>query len=284
MRLPKHPVPMTTVFRHCLLANYAITPQALAAVLPAPLVPDLASGRAWLSVVIADMRRMRPAGVPAALGVSYRQVVYRAVVRCGSSRGVYFLRSDADSRVMNTGGNLLSFFRFHHATVAWTRDLDQQRVTVASSDGTADIDLTLGTGALRALPAGCAFPALAQAREHLVDLFTAYHPQDGRRRIDVVRIKREDWQIAVLPVLSARCAFLEGAGPIPARHTRLDSVFATQDLPYYWHRLRVDDIPRDAPDRAQPPASRTPDTAPTQQHASRRAPPRHTPAARASPR
>jgi hypothetical protein len=120
--------------------------------------------------------RMRPAGVPAALGVSYRQVVYRAVVRCGPSRGVYFLRSDADSRVMNAGGNLLSFFRFHHATVAWTRDLDRQRVTVASSNGTADIDLALGTGALRALPGGCAFPALAQAKEHLVDLFTRLPP------------------------------------------------------------------------------------------------------------
>jgi hypothetical protein len=199
------------------------------------------------------MWRMRPAGIPAALGISYRQVVYRAVVRCGPNRGVYFLRSDADSRVMNTGGNLLSFFRFHYATVSWTLAPDRQRVMVASSDGTADIDLILGAGALEALPAGCAFPALAQAREHLVDLFTAYHPQDGRRRIDVVRIRREDWHITVLPVTSARCAFLDGAGPIPAGHAKLDSVFAIQDLPYYWHRLRVDDIPEDTPDRAQPP-------------------------------
>ncbi len=244
MRLPKHPVPMTTLFRHCLLANYAITPEALAALLPAPLVPDLAGGRAWLSVVIADMARMRPAGVPAALGVSYRQVVYRAVVRCGPGRGVYFLRSDADSRVMNTGGNLLSFFRFHHAAVAWTRDAGREQVTVASSDGTADIDLTLGTSPLQGLPAGCAFPALAQAKEHLVDLFTAYHPRDGQRRIDVVAIKRADWRITVLPVISARCAFLDGAGPIPPGHARLDSVFAVQDLPYYWHRLRVDGMPR----------------------------------------
>jgi Uncharacterized conserved protein (COG2071) len=236
---------MTTVFRHCLLANYAIAPEALAAVLPAPLVPDLAGGQAWLSVVIADMWRMRPAGIPAALGVSYQQVVYRAVVRCGRSRGVYFLRSDSDSPVMNVGGNLLSFFRFHRATVAWTRDPDRQRVTVASTDGTADIDLTMGTRPLPALPAGSAFPALAPARDHLVDLFTAYHPQPGQDRIDVVQIKREGWDITVLPVISAQCAFLDGAGPIPVGHARLDSIFAIQDLPYYWHRLRVDSRPRD---------------------------------------
>lgn len=253
MRFPKHPVPMTTVFRHCLLVNYAIAPEALASVLPTGVVPDVHEGHAWLSVVIGDMSRMRPVGIPAALGVSYRQVVYRAVVRCGKQRGVYFLRSDADSRIMNVGGNLLSFFHFHHATVAWTQDGMDQRVRVATKDGSADIDLTLGADPLATLPNGSAFATLAEAKQHLVDLFTAYHPRTQQGRVDVVHIKREDWHITIAPVIDARCAFLDGRGPFPAGSTRLDSAFWVQDLPYYWYRLRVQEIAEGSPNRTGTP-------------------------------
>ncbi|HEV2375494.1 MAG TPA: DUF2071 domain-containing protein [Streptosporangiaceae bacterium] len=228
---------MTTVFRRCLLANYAIAPDALAAVLPQPLVPDLAADSAWLSVVIADMARMRPAGIPASLGVSYRQVVYRAVVRCGRDRGVYFLRSDADSRFMNAGGNLLSFFRFHYAPVTWTHDVDGDRVRVLSRSGSADIDMVLGPAAPAGPAAVGAFPGLAGAKEHLVNLFSAFHPRDGH--IDVVDIERSDWPITITPAVRAHCAFLEGAGPFPTGASHLDSVFLVTDLPYYWHRLRT---------------------------------------------
>jgi uncharacterized protein YqjF (DUF2071 family) len=250
VRFPKHPVPMTTVFRRCLLANYAISPEALAAALPAPLVPDLEAGSAWLSVVIADMIRMRPAGVPAALGVSCRQVVYRAVVRCGPDRGVYFLRSDTDSRIMNLGGNLLSFFRFHYAPVSWACDRDGERVRVLSGDGSADIDLALGPAESAGPSASSVFPSLADAKEHLVNLFTAFCPQDGRGRVDVVRIERADWEISVLPVLRAHCAFLDGAGPIAAGTARLESVFSVSNLPYYWHRRHPATLPSGASSQA----------------------------------
>ena len=53
----------------------------MARALPPPLEPDVFAGRAWLSVVIAEMQDMRPAAVPRALGITYNQIVYRAVVR-----------------------------------------------------------------------------------------------------------------------------------------------------------------------------------------------------------
>jgi hypothetical protein len=118
--LPVHPVAMKTTFRHCFLVNFAVEPGAMRAQLPAHLEPDLHAGRAYLSVVIADMVRMRPVFLPAALGVTYTQVVYRAVVRCGLERGVTFLRSDADNRFMVAAGNALTFFRFHHASATWS--------------------------------------------------------------------------------------------------------------------------------------------------------------------
>jgi hypothetical protein len=75
------------------------------------------------------------------------EALTRAVVRCGSRRGVYFLRS----------GNHLSFFRFHHAMITWTQNDTGRRIRVKTKDGSADIDLTLGADPLAALPGGCAF-------------------------------------------------------------------------------------------------------------------------------
>jgi uncharacterized protein YqjF (DUF2071 family) len=173
---------MTAVFRRCLLVNYSVAADVLAAVLPAPLEPDLRAGRGWLSVVIADLQRMRPAGIPAALGLSYRQVVYRAVVRCGSSRGVYFLRSDADSRFMNAGGNLLSFFRFHHAAVIRTSDGGQQQIAVRTRDGSADIDLILGADDRAGLPRDSSFAGLPDARSMTGISGLATHRFSGRMR------------------------------------------------------------------------------------------------------
>ena len=121
--IPVHPVAMKTTFRRCFLVNFAVDPAAMRAQLPAHLEPDLHDGRAYLSVVIADMMRMRPAFLPAALGVTYTQVVYRAIVRFGLERGVTFLRSDADNRFMVAAGNALGADPIlHHAALLKSRD------------------------------------------------------------------------------------------------------------------------------------------------------------------
>jgi len=103
-----HPVPMRTVFRHCFLVNFAVRPDVLASRLPDHVRPDAHDGWSYLSIVIAEMERMRPAFLPRALGNS--QVVYRAVVVCGRERGAYFVRSDADDALMVLAGNALTLF------------------------------------------------------------------------------------------------------------------------------------------------------------------------------
>lgn len=118
---PQHPMAMDTTFRHCFLVNYRMPPKLLAAALPRGLEPDLGpDGQAYLSVVIADLEAMRPAFLGRELGFDFTQVVYRAIVRSPEGeRGVYFVRSDADSELMSIAGNLISNFKFNLADVVW---------------------------------------------------------------------------------------------------------------------------------------------------------------------
>jgi hypothetical protein len=242
LRLPKHPIPMRTMFRRCLLANFAIDPDAMRAVLPRHIEPDLHDGHAYLSVVVGEMEKMRPAFVPRALGITYNQIVYRVVVRCGDERGVHFLRSDADNPIMCFFGNALSFFRFHRS-----------HIDFRSVGGRLELDVTTTTevpGGIRAtyavdqahreLPPTSAFADLDEAKKWLVGLFAAFSYTPGRPTIDVVRIERGEWDVHVVDDLRGEYDFLtSGArgtsfGPDNAH---LDSVFLVGDVPYLWHRL-----------------------------------------------
>lgn len=247
MRLPKHPVPMRTVFRRCLLVNFGVDPGVLASVLPAGIEPDLHGGEAFVSVVVAELDRMRPAFLPRALGVTYDQIVYRAVVRCGDERGVYFLRSDADSRVMCAFGNALSFFRFHRSAIAFRDHDGLLDLDVATAGGTADIHATYAVADARPeLPETSRFDDLSQARAWLVELYAAFARTPGRAHVDVVRIDRGAWNLRVVEDLRGRYAFMAAGVPFGPGAARLDSTFLVDDIEYRWHRRERVPVPSGA--------------------------------------
>jgi uncharacterized protein YqjF (DUF2071 family) len=237
MRFPKHVFAVQTVFRRCLLVNFAVDPDELASVLPAHVEPDVVGGEAYLSVVVGEMENMRPAGVPRLLGFTYDQIVYRAVVRCGDERGVHFLRSDADSRTMTALGNLMSFFRFHRSDiVVRARDGFLDLDVVTTSPVGADIHATYSIGSpAAALPSSSAFDSLDQAKAWLVELFAAFHHTPGNDWIDVVRIKRGEWDLRVVTDERATYDFMHAGHPFTK--ARLDSVLLAGDVPYHWYRL-----------------------------------------------
>jgi uncharacterized protein YqjF (DUF2071 family) len=237
--VPKHPLPMKTTFRDCFLVNFAMEPETLARVLPPPLEPDIYDGQAFLSVVVADMERMRPAFAPRVLGVTYRQVVYRAVVRCGEERGVHFLRSDADNRLMVELGNLLTFFRFHQSRISSARGGGLHHFDLVAHAGHhADIHATFDLGhARRSVPEGSVFRGLDQAQSFLVELYAAFKPDADGRTVNTVRIKRSAWRITMVDAPRARFDFMDGSATFPAGSTRLDSAIYVEDLDYYWHTL-----------------------------------------------
>lgn len=231
---------MLTTFRDCFLVNFSMAPETLAAVLPAPLEPDVYAGQAFLSVVIADMDRMRPAFMPAALGITYQQVVYRAVVRCSGQRGVHFLRSDADNPLMVVMGNLLSFFRFHQARIVRTKGAGSHHFDlVATPPDHADIHATFDVGrGSRTVPRSSVFPDIDAAQRFLVELYTAFRPSTDPRHVDTVDIERGAWNIHMVDASQAHFDLMDGSQLFPAGSARLDSVIYVADIEYLWHTVK----------------------------------------------
>jgi uncharacterized protein YqjF (DUF2071 family) len=237
MRFPKHPFAVRTLFRRCFLVNFAVDPTELASALPRHLVPDVRGDEAFVSVVVGEMDKMRPAGVPRPLGISYNQIVYRAAVRCGDDPGVHFLRSDADSKIMTASGNLMSFFRFHHANIRFTPsngsiELDVTTTTTPSADIAATFTVDSAT---TQLPASSVFSTLDDAKRWLVERYTAFDFTEGQASIDVVKIRRGEWDIKVVHDTRAKYAFMSAGAPFTT--ARLDCIFSVGDIPYHWYRL-----------------------------------------------
>jgi hypothetical protein len=111
----------------CLLLSYRTPADAVRHLVPHGLELVTRGGFAFWNVVACRVDAMRLAGLPASCGVSYSHVAYRLHVqaRTGNGnadetlRGLYFVRSDADSGFVGRLGNVLTDFRFHPADVDW---------------------------------------------------------------------------------------------------------------------------------------------------------------------
>ena len=238
----KHPLPMKTIFRHCYLVNFAVEPEALQRLLPSPLEVDQHEGKAYVSIVLANMEKMRPAFLPRIFGVTYNQVVYRAVVRCQGKRGVFFLRSDADNCLMVWLGDALTFFRFHYSRIRWElmgEGEGEARIRLESEpSGRADIRAHFISSANpRTLPGSSRFADAKAAKDFLVELYSAF-AVDSKGRPTEVKIERTDWELWQVEDQTAFYPFMQGEGPFKAGEAVIDSIFYVRDLPYHWLALQ----------------------------------------------
>jgi uncharacterized protein YqjF (DUF2071 family) len=233
-----HPVPMRTVFRHCFLVNFAVRPDVLASRLPDHVQPDVHDGWSYVSIVIAGMERMRPAFMPPALGITYSQVVYRAVVVCGRERGAYFIRSDADNTLMVLAGNALTFFQFHRADATWSFSTAVTRFSLRPRSGEAagidaEYDLTV---AKDQMPATSRFATLDRAQYFLTELYAAFGRKRRDGKVEAVRIKRTEWRSTIVRDRVGSYEAMKSGVLFGPGQAELDSIFYVERVNYRWHR------------------------------------------------
>jgi hypothetical protein len=238
---------MQTVFQDLLLLTYAVSPERLAALLPPPIHPYVRNGRSYISIVIGNMRGMRPGIVPEFLGTNYYQIVYRAVVQlCRPDGqvlpGVFFLRSDSNDPIMSYFGNRLSEFRFHYfhtgAIALFARE-DDLLITVETRDKGGDLVAharDLGPAVGMAPAEG--FVSIADEKETLVQLFHAYAYDPERRVIYDLEIERGEWLLHRLELQEHFAAYFmespfDAACSTPASHVY------TRECSYIWKPMQV---------------------------------------------
>jgi uncharacterized protein YqjF (DUF2071 family) len=238
-----------TVWVEALSLNYAVSPQALAKLLPAPLEPELHRGSAWVQVLMSSLREMRPQGLSGLLGFNFYQVSYRAAVRYrnaegGWRRGGYFVRSETNDPLMRRIGNTLTEFKFHEfgdADMVMARE--GVRLTFAVDPRPAfpggRLVGVLDTQPLPVAPAGSVWPSLEALHEPLVECYDAFGVADGY--VYVLTIDREPWNARFVRPVELYCEYMQDGAL--AGHARLDSVLHLRECPYRWRPLRRERVP-----------------------------------------
>ena len=234
---------MRTVFQDLLLVTYAVDFDALAALLPPAVWPWRDDcGRAFVSIVVANMRGMRPAPLPESLGSNAYQIVYRAVVelrgRDGTRRrGVFFLRSDCNDPVLSFFGNRMTEFRFHYfhtGAVGLYQRGDELLASVETVDGGGDLVVhARDLGPADGLPPADGFADVAAEKRDLVELFHAFAHDPDRGLIYDMEIERGDWAIRRLDVADDFSAFFE-EGPFDVATGRMASALYIRECAYIW--------------------------------------------------
>jgi hypothetical protein len=238
-RLQRHALPIKAHFKASLVLAYAVPAPALEPLLPVGLTLDTYGDFGFLAIALVETHDLRPAFLPARMGLSFFLSGYRIFTRYRTAagrtlRGLLILRSDTNRVAMQVAGNLLTHYHYERSRfrVEWTEQ--NYGVQVTTQDGRADlcVEADLSTQAV-ALPAGSPFPDLKEARKFAGPLpFTFDYERQTHSMIRVEGV-RQQWKPRPVPVIVHQNTFLErdpfrGAGAV------LANAFYLEDVPYSW--------------------------------------------------
>ncbi|MEL7089114.1 MAG: DUF2071 domain-containing protein, partial [Planctomycetota bacterium] len=209
----------------CVLLSYRTPAASVGHLIPDGLELVTRGPWAFWNVVACKVQAMRPAfpgGVdaPQALGVTYHHVAYRLLVQAMTNRadvrkGLYFVRSDADARVLGTVGNWMTDFKFHGAAIDLEAGPHAYALDVVTRDGAADATLRLAARPPLRPPDSC-FPTLEGARE-----FLKYQPyalavtgHEGQQHLRIAEVQRDEtrWRETPATLTDARFGLFDRLG------------------------------------------------------------------------
>ena len=219
-----------------ILVNYRVDPEALARILPSPFRPALVGDSGIAGICLIRLGGIRPAGVPAALGVTSENASHRVAVEWdtadGPVTGVYIPRRDTSSRLgALLGGRLFPGWQ-HRARFRVEEGDGYYRVEVSSRDGNVQIGVAAHRSA--SVMPGSVFGSLEQASGFFQCAPVGYAATPDADVFDGVALTAEGWAIQPLHLDDVRSSFFEDPARFGSGTATPDSAFLMAGLDTSW--------------------------------------------------
>jgi len=222
-----------------LVLTYAVPAGVLEEFLSPGLELDTYGGFGFLAIGVMQTRDLRPACLPAWLGIDFSLAGYRIFARYRTRtgrtlRGLRILRSDTDRWPMALFGNLLT--RYGYARSRWTvrRNERSYDIEIATRDGRADLHVEADLADMNpTLPCGSPFSDFRQARRFAGPLPFTFDYEAETQSIIRVEGVRQSWNPRPVPVMVHRNSFLQEP-PFRTAGAVLANAFFVEDVPYTW--------------------------------------------------
>ena len=144
--LQRHAFAIKAQLAASLVLAYALPSKVLEPLLAPGLKLDTYGDLGFLAIALVETRDLRPAFLPAGLGMDFFLAGYRIFTRYQTPsgrtlRGLRILRSDTDRRSMEVFGNLLTHYGYERSRCKVSRSETTYGVEVCTVKGTADLEV-----------------------------------------------------------------------------------------------------------------------------------------------
>jgi hypothetical protein len=226
--------------RRRILINFRADPGVVQPLLPPPFRPKLVGDSAIVGLCLIRLERIRPTGLPAALGLASENAAHRIAVTWGMADGqpgdgVYIPRRDTATRLNALAGGRL-----------FPGDHELAHIDVEESDGTIDFLMRTPDGAgdvrFRArssscLPTSSTFPSLDVASRFFREGDVGYSATREASRLDGLRLHTSRWHVEPLEVTSVYSAYYSDSARFPPGSLEFDCALLMRDVPHEWQAL-----------------------------------------------
>jgi len=225
------------------LVNFRVDPDVARRLVPAPLDPIVERGACVAGICLIRLERLRPKGLPAAVGLASENMAHRIAIRyptpAGTSDGVFIWRRDTDQALVSLLGGRL--FPGVHGRAAFGVTEGDASLAMDVSTERGEADVTLRVRAAREWSSTPLFPTFDDVAEFFRRGDCGFSCSLHQDRLEGMRLKTLVWKMEPLAVDDVRAAFYADRARFPAGSAVLDGAVLMRGVPHEWHELA--DVP-----------------------------------------
>ena len=216
------------------LVNFRVEPQALAAVLPAPLRPKLVHGYGIGGICLIRLRDIRPRFVPSGLGIQSENAAHRIAVQWNGDReGVFVPRRDTSSWLNGLAGGRIFPGVHHRSRFAVREEHPSYSIGITGADGAPLLQVEATAAA--SLPSSSVFSTLAEASCFFEAGSVGFSPSREPGVLDALELRTKTWAMEPLAVANVSSSFFGDSSRFPLGSVQFDSAFLMRQIEHEWH-------------------------------------------------
>ena len=238
-----HVPTLNGLIRRRLLINYRVDPDVARSLLPEPFAPKLYRGQAIAGICLIRLEAVRPAGLPAFIGVSSENAAHRLAVTWNDpitsepKDGVYIPQRHTSCALNVCAGGKLFPGVQHHARFKVRDTPNQIQMLIQSRDTQAAIDqplVSLTAQPTNDWPTDSIFPSLAAASAFFDAGCIGYSSRPDSCTLDGMKLVTTRWHVTPLQMLALQSAWYDDPIRFPQGSIQLDHALLMRDIPHQW--------------------------------------------------
>ena len=220
-----------------ILVNYHVDPKVLTPLLPAPFRPKVIHGAGMVGICLIRLKNIRPAFLPAWMGLSSENAAHRTAVEWDDRgvvrEGVYVRRRDTNSRLNATAGGRVFPGLHHLARFTVEETEDHFAVALRSDDGVTS--MSVRGRRTEAWPVSSVCRSLEEASAFFQAGSLGYSATRDPSRYQGLELRCVKWAAEPLEVEEVRSSFFEDESLFPRGSIDFDCALLMRGIEHEWH-------------------------------------------------